>query len=54
MFMKCYHHLHPVTKSENGFAKQTIDKDSNLNIFEQIVNANELVKNTCHQGIVDF
>jgi hypothetical protein len=25
-----------------------------LNIFEQIVNANELVKNTCHQGIVDF
>jgi hypothetical protein len=33
-----------MTKSENGFAKQTIDEDSNLNIFEQIVNTSELVK----------
>ncbi len=44
MFMKCYHHLHPMTKFENAFAKQTIDEDSNLNIFEQIVNTSELVK----------
>ncbi len=44
MFMKCYYHLHPMTKSEIGFAKQTIDENSNLNNFEQIVNTSELVK----------
>jgi hypothetical protein len=42
--MKCYYHLHPTTKSEIGFAKQIIDEDSNLNIFEQIVNTSEQVK----------
>jgi hypothetical protein len=31
-------------KFEIGFAKQTIDEDSNLNIFEQIVDTSELVK----------
>jgi hypothetical protein len=33
MFLKCHHHLHPMTKSEIGYIDQTIDEDYNLHIF---------------------
>jgi hypothetical protein len=33
MFLKCYNHLHLVTKFEVGCAKQVVDEDCNLNTF---------------------
>jgi hypothetical protein len=33
MFLKCHHHLHPMTKFEVGYVGQTIDEDYNLHIF---------------------
>ncbi len=33
MFLKCYHHLHPMTKSI-GCVDQTCDEYSSLNIFQ--------------------
>jgi len=33
MFLKCHHHLHPMTKSEVRYVAQTIDEDYNLHIF---------------------
>jgi hypothetical protein len=45
MLLKCYHHnLHPITKFEVGCAKQTFDGNFNLDIFEETINTNELVK----------
>jgi hypothetical protein len=38
MFLKCYYHLHSMTKYEVICVKQAFDEDSNLNFFEQIVN----------------
>jgi hypothetical protein len=34
MFMKCYYHLHPSIKYNNGFANQRIDDDNNLDFFK--------------------
>ncbi len=33
MFLKCHHHLHPMTKSKVGYVDQTIDEYYNLHIF---------------------
>ncbi len=33
MFLKCYHHLHPMEIFEVRCAKQTFDEDSNFNGF---------------------
>jgi hypothetical protein len=35
MFLKCYHHLHPMLESI-GCVNQTSDEDSKLDIFQQI------------------
>jgi hypothetical protein len=35
MFLKCYHHLHPITKSI-GCVDQTSEKNSSLDIFQQL------------------
>jgi hypothetical protein len=43
MFLKFYHHLHPLSKVESSFAKK-IDKNTNLDIFEMVVNTCEHVK----------
>jgi hypothetical protein len=34
MFLKCYHHLHPMTKSI-GCVDQTSDEDFSLDIFQE-------------------
>jgi hypothetical protein len=33
VFLKCYYHLHPMTKIEGGFAMSTIIEDCNLDFF---------------------
>jgi hypothetical protein len=33
MFLKCYHHLHPLAKSKNGVIDQGVDERCNLDIF---------------------
>ncbi len=40
MFLKVYHHLNPLSKVESSFAKK-IDKDTNLDIFEMLINTCE-------------
>jgi hypothetical protein len=37
MFLKCHHHLHPMTKFEVGYVDQTIDEDYNLHIFNKLL-----------------
>jgi hypothetical protein len=44
MLLKCYHYLHPTIEFEIECANQTIDVDSNLNIFKQIPNTSESMK----------
>jgi hypothetical protein len=36
MLLKCYCHLHPITKFEVGCVEQTFDEDSNLNILNKL------------------
>jgi len=43
MLLKCYHHLHPITKYIECI-DQTIDEDCNLDIFQQIASISELTK----------
>jgi hypothetical protein len=42
MFFKCHQHLHPIV--EIDIAKQNINADINLDIFEMIISCNELVR----------
>ncbi len=42
MILKCYHHLHPITKFV-GCVYQIIDGDYSLDIFQQIASTSELV-----------
>jgi len=44
MFMKCYYHLHPSTKSDNGFVDQKVDDDNSLNLIQMITRRIELTK----------
>jgi hypothetical protein len=43
MFLKFYHHLHPLSKFEHSFAKRS-DEDCNLDIFEMVTSMSELIK----------
>jgi len=43
MILKCYHHLHPMTKYV-GCVNQIIDEDYNLHIFQQIASTSEPTK----------
>ncbi len=40
MFLKCYHHLHPIIKYF-GCVDQTCDEDFNLDIFQKIASTSE-------------
>ncbi len=42
MLLKCYHHLHMLSK--NTVVDQCADENCNLDIFELIINTNELAK----------
>jgi hypothetical protein len=41
MVLKCYHYLHPMVKFEIGCVNQTIDVNSDLDIFEQTPSTSE-------------
>jgi hypothetical protein len=43
MLIKCHDHLHHVSKCKLGYANPMV-KDCNLDIFEQTISANELMK----------
>jgi hypothetical protein len=43
MFLKCYHHLHPMIESV-GCVDQTIDEDCGLDIFQQTASISEPTK----------
>ncbi len=34
ILLECYHHLHPLTKSESAFVHIGVDEDCSLDIFE--------------------
>jgi hypothetical protein len=40
----CYHYLHPMIEFDVGCVNQTTNATSNLNIFEQTLITNDLVK----------
>ncbi len=40
----CYHYLHPIIEFDVGCANQATNATSNLNIFEQTLITNDLVK----------
>jgi hypothetical protein len=46
MLLKLYHHLHPLFEVESSYVYK-IDEYNNLDIFEMVVNINELAKEPC-------
>jgi hypothetical protein len=44
MFLKCYHHLHSMTKCKVACEEQKFDENFNLDFFEQTTNTSEPVK----------
>jgi hypothetical protein len=53
MFLKCYHHLHPMIESI-GCVDQTIDEDCGLDIFQQIVSISEPTKKLVTMELLIF
>jgi hypothetical protein len=53
MLLKCYHHLHPITKYI-GCVDQTIDEDCNLDIFQQTTSTSELTKELVTRKLLIF
>jgi hypothetical protein len=44
MLLKCHHPLHPLAESESVFVNIGVDEYYNLDVFEQIANTSEPVK----------
>jgi hypothetical protein len=53
MFLKFYHHLHPLHETERSFAI-TYDEDDNLDNFEMVVSISELAKELMNQKLMIF
>jgi hypothetical protein len=53
MFLKCYHHLHPMIESI-GCVDQTIDENCSLNIFQQIASISEPTKELVTRELLIF
>ncbi len=51
MLLKCYHHLHPLSKNAN--VDQGVDKYCSLDIFGMTASTNELTK-FINRGTTDF
>jgi hypothetical protein len=47
MLLKCYHHLHSMTKFV-GCVNQTIHEDYSLDIFQHTTSTSQSTKKTCH------
>jgi hypothetical protein len=41
MFLTCYYHLHPLTKTERGVVEQRVEEEKSLDIFEMIASISE-------------
>ncbi len=54
MFLKCYHHLHPVVESKNKFADQTMNVNYTLDIFDMATKTNEPTKRDCQKRFLIF
>ncbi len=52
MLLKCYHHLHPLF--ENIVVDQCVDENCSLDIFELIINTNELAKELINKELFVF
>jgi hypothetical protein len=52
MLLKCYHHLHPL--SNNTIVDQCVDENCSLDIFELIINTNELNKELVNNELFIF
>jgi hypothetical protein len=50
--LKCHHLLHPLAKFESVFVNIGVDEDCNLDIFEQIANTSELVKELVNMELI--
>ncbi len=50
--LKCYHHLQPLFK--NTIVDQCVDENCSLNIFELIINTNELAKEFVNKELFGF
>jgi hypothetical protein len=44
MFLKSYHHLHPLSKVESSFFYKIAEDRRSLDIFKMVVGTNKLVK----------
>jgi hypothetical protein len=53
MILKCYHHLHPMTKYV-GCVDQIIDEDYSLDIFQQISSTSEPTKELVTRKLLIF
>jgi hypothetical protein len=54
MLLKCHYNLHPLAKSRRGIVDQGVEKDNNLDIFEVITNASELVLELINKKLLIF
>ncbi len=54
MFLKCYHHLHPLIESNNGFVNQRMDDDNNWNIFQMTTVNTEPTKELGKRELLGF
>ncbi len=53
LILKCYHHLHPMTKYV-GCVDQIIDEDYSLDIFQQIASTSEPAKKFVAEELLIF
>jgi hypothetical protein len=53
MVLKFYHHLHPLFEVESSYVYK-IDEYNNLDIFEMVVNINELAKELVDRELLIF
>ncbi len=53
MFLKSYHHLHPLFEVQSPFVHR-IDEVNNFNIFEMVVNTNDLTKELVNRKLLIF
>jgi hypothetical protein len=53
MFLKFYHHLHPLSETKSSFVNK-FDENNSLDIFEMVAHTNDLVKELVNQEFMIF
>jgi len=54
MLLKCHYNLHPLAEFKRGIVDQRVEKDNNLDTFEVITNASELVLELINKKLLIF